>query len=166
MIGDEGASFKDMKGNKFDVQYHSVSTFLSFGAWTPALPNGRRNRQPLSDGGISPEPGHGSNPSNVLKSVSKVDASKTQRILHNLRLNPNTTTKQFVNLLRAWNDLGLSQIQFNVVKTETLRDAQVKPEEYEDLLVRVAGFSAVYVNLAPMVQETIISRVEQESLPA
>jgi pyruvate-formate lyase len=91
-----------------------------------------------------------------------VDASKTQRILHNMRLNPTTTTKQFVNLMRTWNDLGLSQIQFNVVKTETLKEAQKVPEKYEDLLVRVAGFSAVYVNLAPMVQDTIIARSELE----
>ena len=95
--------------------------------------------------------------------MSTVDASKTQRILHNMRLSPNTTNKQFVNLIRTWNDLGLSQIQFNVVKTETLRDAQKQPEKYEDLLVRVAGYSAVYVNLAAPVQETIIARTELEA---
>jgi len=162
MVGEEAAKFKDFTGAKFDVQYHSVSTFLTFGAWTPALPNGRKHRQPLSDGGISPEPGYGKDPTSVLKSVSEIDASKTQRILHNMRLSPNTTTKQFIDFMRVWNDLGLSQIQFNVVKTETLRDAQKHPENYEDLLVRVAGFSAVYVNLAPFVQETIISRLELE----
>lgn len=162
MIGEEGSKFKDYTGAKFDVQYHSVSTFLSFGMWTPAMPNGRKARMPLYDGGISPGPGYGKDPTTVLKSVAKVDASKTQRILHNMRLSPNTTTKQFVNLMRAWNDLGLSQVQFNVVDTDTLRDAQKKPDDYEDLLVRVAGFSAVYVNLAPFVQETIIARVEQE----
>lgn len=162
MIGGEAEKFKDFSGAKFDVQYHSVSTFLTFGMWTPALPNGRKARMPLSDGGISPEPGSGKDPTKVLKSVAGVDASKTQRILHNMRLSPSTTAKQFVNLMRAWNDLGLSQVQFNVVDTETLRDAQERPDNYEDLLVRVAGFSAVYVNLAPFVQETIISRVEQE----
>jgi pyruvate-formate lyase len=82
-----------------------------------------------------------------------------------MRLNPDTTPKQFVNLMRTWHDLGLSQVQFNVVNTDTLRDAQKQPENYEDLLIRVAGFSAVYINLAPFVQETIISRVQQD-LPA
>lgn len=162
MVGGEAAKFKDYTGAKFDVQYHSVSTFLTFGMWAPAGPNGRHNGEPLYDGGISPKAGVASDPISVLKSVSSVDASKTQRILHNMRLNPNTTTRQFVNLMRTWNDLGLSQIQFNVIDTATLREAQKEPENYEDLLVRVAGFSAVYVNLNPMVQETIISRSELE----
>jgi pyruvate-formate lyase len=160
MVGGEAAKFKDYTGAKFDVQYHSVSTFLTFGMMAPAVPNGRHKGEPLYDGGISPKAGVASDPISVLKSVSVVDASKTQRILHNMRLNPNTTNKQFVDLMRIWNDLGLSQIQFNVVKTETLREAQKQPENYEDLLVRVAGFSAVYVNLAPFVQETIIARTE------
>jgi formate C-acetyltransferase len=160
MITGEAAKFKDMTGAKYDVQFHSVSTFMSWGFWTPALPNGRKNKEPLSDGGISPEQGAGKEPTKVLKSVSAVDASKTQRILHNMRLSPSTTTRQFIDLMRAWNDLGLSQIQFNVFKTETLRDAQKKPAEYSDLLVRVAGFSAVFVNLNPVAQETIISRSE------
>lgn len=162
MMMKEAEQFKDYTGAKFDVQFHSVSTFLTFGMWTPALPNGRKARMPLSDGGISPEPGWGKIPTKVFKSVSVVDASKSQRILHNMRLNPSTTTQQFINLMRTWCDLGLSQIQFNVFKVETLRDAQKHPEKYEDLLVRVAGFSAVFINLAPFVQETIISRVEQD----
>jgi formate C-acetyltransferase len=161
MCGEEAEKFKDFTGAKYDVQYHSVSTFLPYGAICPALPNGRRDREPLSDGGISPAPGEGKDPTAVLKSVSVIDPSKTQRILHNMRLTPDTTTKQFIDFMRTWNDLGLSQVQFNVVDSETLRDAQVKPEEYEDLLVRVAGFSAVYINLAPNVQETIIARTEQ-----
>ena len=160
MVGGEGAKFKDYTGAKYDVQYHSVSTFLTFGMWAPAAPNGRHKGEPLYDGGISPKAGESGDPATVLKSVSTIDHSKTQRILHNMRLSPNTTAKQFVNLMRSWNDLGLSQIQFNVIDTETLRDAQRVPENYEDLLVRVAGFSAVYVNLAPFVQETIIARSE------
>jgi formate C-acetyltransferase len=163
MVGGEAAKFKDFTGAKYDVQYHSVSTFLTMGMVDPALPNGRRKGEPLYDGGISPKAGVASDPISVLKSVSTVDASKTQRILHNMRLSPNTTNKQFVNLIRTWNDLGLSQIQFNVVKTETLREAQKQPEKYEDLLVRVAGYSAVYVNLAAPVQETIIARTELEA---
>jgi len=160
MVGGEAAKFKDYTGAKYDVQYHSVSTFLTFGMWAPAVPNGRHAGEPLYDGGISPKAGVAADPISVLKSVSSVDASKTQRILHNMRLNPNTTTKQFVNFMRSWHDLALSQMQFNVVKTETLSEAQKVPEKYEDLLVRVAGFSAVYVNLAPFVQDTIIARSE------
>jgi formate C-acetyltransferase len=160
LMAAEAAKFKDFTGAKFDIQYHSVSSFMSWGAVTSALPNGRKNSEPLYDGGISPGPGCAKEPTKVLKSVSAVDPSKTQRILQNMRLNPSTTTRQFIDLMRAWNDLGLSQIQFNVFKTETLRDAQKKPEKYEDLLVRVAGFSAIFVNLAPPAQETIITRSE------
>jgi pyruvate-formate lyase len=95
-----------------------------------------------------------------MKSVAKVDASKHMRLLLNQRLNPNTTTQQFINLMRAWGDLEIGQIQFNVFKTETLREAQAKPENYPDLLVRIAGFSAVFVFLAKPTQEAIIARSE------
>ena len=98
----------------------------------------------------------------VLEQVAKIDATKTQRILHNMRLSVNTTDKQFIQLMRAWNDLDLSQVQFNVVDSEVLRDAKEKPDDYEDLLVRVAGYSAVYINLAPHIQDTIIARTELE----
>jgi len=162
LFHDEAAKFKDYNGAKFDVQYHSVSTFLSYAAWTPALMNGRRKQEPLYDGGISPMAGHGGDPTTVLNSVAKIDASKTQRILHNMRLNPNTTPQQFIALMRTWIDLGLSQVQFNIFDVDTLRAAQKEPESYEDLLVRVAGFSAVFVNLAPFVQETVIARTEQD----
>jgi formate C-acetyltransferase len=153
-------NFKDYEGGRYDIQYHSVSTFMFMGMMTGALPDGRKARMPLADGGASPELGFGKDPTKVLNSVSKLNHSKTQRILLNSRLSPNTTPRQFVDLIRAWGDLGLSQIQFNVFKTETLRDAQKTPDEYSDLLVRVAGFSAVFVNLNPVAQETIMSRSE------
>jgi pyruvate-formate lyase len=60
-----------------------------------------------------------------------------------MRLNPNTTPRQFIDLIRAWGDMGISQVQFNMVKTETLRDAQKNPAKYPDLMVRVATCSSV-----------------------
>lgn len=161
-IGAEAASFTDATGQKYDAQYHSVSTFDSYGKMTPAIPNGRRHYDPLYDGGISPLAGHGKDPVTVLEQVAKIDATKTQRILHNMRLSTNTTPKQFIQLMHTWADMNLSQIQFNVVDSEVLYDAKENPDNYEDLLVRVAGFSAVYINLAPHVQDTIIARTELE----
>ena len=161
-IGAEAASYRDSTGQKYDAQYHSVSTFAHFGFWTPALPNGRRAGEPLYDGGISPAAGHGKDPMTVLEQVAKIDATKTQRILHNMRLSANTTDQQFIQLMRTWADLDLSQIQFNVVDSETLYAAKENPDDYEDLLVRVAGYSAVYINLAPNIQDTIIARTELE----
>ena len=137
-------------------------SFESFGRCTPAMPNGRRHYDPLYDGGISPLAGHGKDPVTVLEQVAKIDATKTQRILHNMRLSTNTTPKQFIQLMHTWADMNLSQIQFNVIDNEVLYDAKENPDNYEDLLVRVAGFSAVYINLAPKVQDTIIARTELE----
>jgi formate C-acetyltransferase len=153
-------SWKEYTGKYYTMQFHSASTFMIMGNMTWALPNGRKAHEPTSDGGISPELGYGKDITKVMKSVAKVDASKHMRLLLNQRLNPNTTTQQFINLMRAWGDLEIGQIQFNVFKTETLREAQAKPENYPDLLVRIAGFSAVFVFLAKPTQEAIIARSE------
>jgi pyruvate-formate lyase len=162
MVDTEGAKFKDTLGEPYEVQYHSVSTFIPSGMKTGALPCGRKARSPLADGGISPEAGHGREPTKVLKSVSCVDATENERMLLNMRLNPNTTPRQFIDLIRAWGDLGISQVQFNMVKTETLRDAQKNPAKYPDLMVRVAGYSALFVDLTPNTQEAVIARAEQD----
>jgi pyruvate-formate lyase len=162
MVDTEGAKFKDTLGEPYEVQYHSVSTFIPSGMKTGALPCGRLARSPLADGGISPEAGFGKEPTKVLKSVSWVDAAENERMLLNMRLNPNTTARQFIDLIRAWGDLGISQVQFNMVKTETLRDAQKNPAKYPDLMVRVAGYSALFVDLTPNTQEAVIARAEQD----
>jgi formate C-acetyltransferase len=67
----------------------------------------------------------------------------------------------FVNYLRAWGDLDISHIQFNVVSSETLLEAQQNPLDYEDLIVRVAGYSAYFVDLSKGLQDSIIARTEQ-----
>ena len=161
MADTEAAKFKDTLGEPYEVQYHSVSTFIPSGMKTGALPCGRKARSPLADGGISPEAGFGREPTKVLKSVSWVDAAENERMLLNMRLNPKTTPRQFIDLIRAWGDLGCSQIQFNLFDVKTLKDAQKRPEKYPDLMVRVAGYSALWIDLTPLVQENIISRAEQ-----
>lgn len=161
MADTEAAKFKDTLGEPYEIQYHSVSTFIPSGMKTGALPCGRLARSPLADGGISPEAGFGKDPTKVLRSVSWIDASENERMLLNMRLNTSTTPRQFIDLIRAWGDLQCSQIQFNMFKVETLRDAQKNPENYPDLMVRVAGYSALWIDLTPITQEAVISRVEQ-----
>lgn len=67
----------------------------------------------------------------------------------------------FVGYLRAWGDLGISHIQFNIVDRATLLEAQKNPEQYPDLIVRVAGYSAYFVDLSKGLQDSIIARTEQ-----
>jgi choline trimethylamine-lyase len=164
MYDNLAATFQDEfgpKGNEpYECQYHSISAFIMGGLKTAALPNGRKAHSPLADGGISPALGYGKDPIKVLKSVSKVDATKGERYLLNMRLNPSTTTRQFIDLIRVWGDLSCDQIQFNVFKTETLREAQKTPDKYPDLFVRVAGYSALFVSLTRATQEGIIARSE------
>lgn len=139
------------------------------GASTWALPSGRKSGLPLSDG-ISPYPGYDKQgPSSVIKTIGKLDhVMNGVGTLLNMKLSPEilkteNDKRNFVNLLRAEGELGGYHIQFNVVSTETLRDAQKHPENYGDLLVRIAGYSAFFVELAPKAQEAIIGRTENKS---
>lgn len=161
LVDSELARQKDLRGHEYRSMYHSVSTFMRAGRVTGALPCGRKARVYLADGGISPEHGCGKNITGVLRAASKVDHTTPVRLLLNQRLSPTTTAKQFVDLVRAWGDLGISHIQFNVFDEKKLRDAQVRPEKYPDLIVRVAGYSALFIDLGKDTQESIIKRCEQ-----
>jgi formate C-acetyltransferase len=152
---------KDIRGVGHRAVYQSVAVFVRAGVVTAALPCGRKARQPLADGGASPEAGWGGDPIKVLRSVSKLDAVRPVRILLNQRIAPGTTARQFVNFIRAWGDLGCSHTQFNVFDVETLKDAQDNPEKYPDLIVRVAGYSVRFVYLDRTAQDAIIARAEQ-----
>ena len=104
-------------------------------------------------------------PTAVLKSASKISAVKTHNHLLNQKFMPQALEGEnkdlFIRYLRAWGDLGISQIQFNVVDRETLVDAQEHPEDYTSLLVRVAGYSAYFVDLSRGLQDSIIARTDQ-----
>ncbi len=118
---------------------------------------------------VGSPPSHGldhNGPTAVLLSASHVDHGQTKGILLNQRFHPdaldgNSGRARFKAYLKSWYDLGLSQIQFNVVSTDTLRDAQKSPDRYGDLIVRVAGYSAYFTELGESVQDAIISRMEQ-----
>jgi formate C-acetyltransferase len=124
---------------------------------------------PLSDG-ISPS--HGADrkgPTAVINSVAKIDHSKTGGTLLNQKFMPDVLAdeegrEKLSALVRTYFELGGHHIQFNVVRAETLRNAQAHPENYQDLIVRVAGYSDYFVNIGKDLQNEIIARTEHHSL--
>ncbi len=134
---------------------------------TGATPDGRRAWSPLSEG-ISPVQGadrHG--PTAVLKSAAKMDHVRTGGTLLNQKFTPQlladeTGLDALVSLIRAYFKLDGHHIQFNVVDAETLRKAQKNPEQYRDLIVRVAGYSDYFCDLSEALQDEIISRTEHQ----
>jgi len=147
-----------------------VSAHIPLGLSVGALPTGRKAGTPLTDG-ISPMRGTDVNgPTAILKSVSKINhAMFGSGTLLNMKLEPSLLKDDrgktaLVNLLKGLCDLGVYHIQFNVVSPETLREAQQYPEKHRDLLVRVAGYTAYFVELEKVVQDEIISRTTQTAL--
>jgi formate C-acetyltransferase len=143
-----------------------ISATYAAGAIVPATPEGRYSGTALADSTLAPVFGMDQKgPTAVLKSASKISTVKTYNHLLNQKFLPQALEGEmkevFVDYIRSWGDLGISQIQFNVVDRETLLDAQKHPEEYQDLLVRVAGYSAYFVDLSKGLQDSIISRTTQ-----
>ena len=143
-----------------------ISATYAAGAFLPATPDGRKAGEPLSDATLSPVFGMDEKgPTAVLKSASKISTRDTYNHLLNQKFLPQALERNmkevFIDYIRSWGDLGISQIQFNVVDPETLKDAQEHPEDHTDLLVRVAGYSAYFVDLSKGLQDSIIARTEQ-----
>jgi pyruvate-formate lyase len=131
-----------------------------------ATPDGRKNGDPSSEG-VSPYVGTDtSTPLAAMKSSAKVNQEiHSGGTLLNLRINPDMvqTKRGQANLgamVQTLFSLGAFHVQFNCIKSETLRDAQAHPENYKDLLVRVAGYSTQFVNLSKSMQDAIIARTE------
>ncbi len=161
--------YTGMNGSKFMNGVVPVIANLPHGLTTWALPSGRKATVPLADG-ISPYVGYDKHgPSAVLKSVCKVDHVKNGiGTLLNIKLSPaliksEADKKNLIALLKSESQMGGYHVQFNVVSTETLRAAQKNPENYTDLLVRIAGYSAYFVELREDAQESIIARTENKS---
>jgi formate C-acetyltransferase len=131
-----------------------------------ATPDGRKAGAPLSDG-CSPAQGTDVNgPTAAVKSVGNLEhLNLAQGTIFNMKMHPaafdtNAGMRKWASLVRTYFDLGGWEIQFNVVDAETLKAAQENPEEYKDLVVRVVGYSAFFVELDKSVQDDIISRTE------
>lgn len=143
---------------------------IHHGLGTGALPSGRKAGTPLSDG-ISPMQGTDrKGPTAVLKSVSKCPLDAYRSPLLNMKLDPSLFRTEkgiqdFMALMKAWHELGLYHVQFNVVSAETLRQAQQHPDQYRDLMVRVSGYCAFFVDLYESIQNDIIARTTFRDIP-
>ena len=160
----EGHGYKDIDGNPFNTAFMGISNYLPTGKVVGATPCGRKAKEPLSEG-VSPFAG--SDTSTLLAAMKS--AAKLNQDVHsggtllNLRLNEdlvNTKRGQsnLGSMIQGFFSLGAFHVQFNTISTETLRKAQEKPEDYKDLLVRVAGYSTQFVNLSRTMQDAIIAR--------
>jgi formate C-acetyltransferase len=153
-------------GEPVTFAYLGVTAHYFHGQTTGATPDGRMARTPFADGSLSAYPGTDSKgPTAVIKSATKVDQSPALATLFNLKfhpavLNDEESIRKFWALVKTYADMGGYHIQFNVVDRDTLLDAQRHPGNYKDLVVRLAGFSVFFVELAPQVQMEIISRTE------
>ena len=158
-------------GITFNVAASAVTSNVPLGWAVGALPDGRKARQPLADGGVSPCAGRNVNgPTATYNSVAKLDHVKlTNGSVLNMKFSPaalkdETSLRKFASMTRTFLETGGFLVQFNIVDTATLRAAQREPDEYRDLLVRVATYSARFVELSPQLQEDIIDRMEFEEL--
>jgi formate C-acetyltransferase len=154
-------------GGTYRIEMLPTTCHVYFGAVTGATPDGRRAHVPLSEG-ISPVQGadtHG--PTSVIKSAAKLDHQRTGGTLLNQKFSPSVLKdddglRALKDLIRTYFKLDGHHIQFNVVNSDMLREAQKEPEKYNDLIVRVAGYSDYFNNLNPDLQGEIIARTEQE----
>ncbi len=164
-------SYKGFADTKQVVASSAGTGHLGFGLAVGALPDGRKAKEPLAEGGISPHQGRNvSGATATLRSVAKIDHLKlTGGSVLNMKLNPSevkdeSKMRKFISLLRTYCETGGYLVQFNIVSGDMLKDAQKHPENYKDLLVRVATYSAYFVELSPTLQNDIIARTEFEEL--
>jgi formate C-acetyltransferase len=155
------------RGGKTQLNMLSTTCHNYFGSVCGATPNGSFAHFAISDG---TSPAHGSDthgPTAVIKSLGKLDQTKSGGTLLNVRFVPallkrEEDQKKLASLIRTYFKFGGHHIQFNIVDTATLHDAQQHPDEYRDLLVRVAGYSDYFNDMTEQLQNEIIARTENE----
>jgi formate C-acetyltransferase len=159
--------YKNPRGGVFHAGLYPVSANVPLGAQTGATPDGRYAYTPMADG-VSPSAGMDvSGPTASANSVAKLDHGiASNGTLFNMKFHPSALEgmsglESFVSLVRGYFDQKGMHVQFNVVSRETLRDAQLHPEKYQSLIVRVAGYSALFTTLSKSLQDDIINRTEQ-----
>ena len=156
----------NMRNGRWAIDMLPTTCHIYFGEITGASPSGRKAGTPVSDG-ISPEANADTcGPTAVVKSCAKMNHAKTGGTLLNQKFTPSSIAGEkgidnLANLIRSYFDMGGHHIQFNIIDKETLIDAQKHPENYKDLIVRVAGFSEKWCNLGTELQNEIIHRTEQ-----
>lgn len=160
-------NYKNPRGGQYQAGLYPVSANVPLGAQTGATPDGRLAHTPVADG-VSPSAGKDINgPTAAANSVARLDHGiASNGTLFNQKFHPSvlagrTGLEAFVNFVRGYFDQKGSHIQFNVVSRETLIEAQKNPEKYKTLVVRVAGYSALFTSLSRSLQDDIINRTEQ-----
>jgi len=163
---DQLEKYTNFNGGKMWAALYSVTAQVGSGNKTGATPDGRKSSLPLSDG-LSPMYGCDRNgPTAALKSISRVDLMRAPNgVIVNQRISPqvfktSSGFEKMKQLLRSFVDLGGFHWQFNSVSGDTLRDAQIHPDEHRGLVVRVAGYSAFFIDLSQKAQDAIIERTE------
>lgn len=157
------------RGGTTQLNMLSTTCHNYFGSVCGASVNGRMAHFAISDG-TSPAHGADTNgPTAVIKSLGKLDQTKSGGTLLNVRFVPSLLKREedlqkLVSLIRAYFSMGGHHIQFNIVDTQTLLDAQKQPDDYKDLLVRVAGYSDYFNDMTEQLQNEIIARTENEEL--
>jgi len=146
-----------------------VTSYLLLGGMAAASADGRRDREPIADS-VAPTSGrdtHG--PTQAMRSVAKLDHVRMPNAMtYNMKFHPGlvgneTGLRKWMDMIKTYFVLGGMQVQINVVSKETLLDAQKQPENYQDLLIRVAGYSTRFIDLERKTQDTIIARTEFDS---
>ncbi|KQN65927.1 formate acetyltransferase [Serratia sp. Leaf51] len=165
----EVEQYRNPRGGQFTPGSYTVSAHVPLGAVVGATPDGRFAGEQLADGGLSPMLGQDhEGPTAVLKSVSKLDNTLLSNgTLLNVKFTPSTLEGQqglnkLADFLGAFTRLKLQHIQFNVVNAEQLREAQKRPQDFAGLVVRVAGYSAFFVELSREIQDDIIGRTAHQ----
>lgn len=163
--------YTNYRGGPFHTGMYTVSAHVPMGENVGASPDGRNALTPLADGGMSPVYGRDlKGPTAVLKSVSRLNNSLTTNGgLLNMKFLPEffetkNGMNKFENFLRAFVDLKVPHIQFNVVRREDLEDAQIRPQLHKSLTIRVAGYTAYFVELAHKLQDEIIERTTYDNI--
>ncbi|MCC8075780.1 MAG: glycyl radical protein [Clostridiales bacterium] len=155
-------------GVHLDLRYVPFTANVPFGKVVSATPNGRYAYTPLSDGSSASQGADKHGPTAILLSnyaTKNYDYRNRASRLLNVKLSPQcvkgeTGTRKLVDYIKTWRDLKLWHIQFNIINRQTLLDAQKHPENYGNLLVRVAGYSAYFCELSKDLQDDIIARTE------
>ena len=165
-IYDDFYSYENYRGGRYLTGFWSMSNHVAFGTLSGALPNGRKANKPFTPG-LTPTPGGKDLLIQNIQSVAALDTDKMpNNLAFNIKLVPNAndsheeTLNHFNGYTSSYFDLGGMQIQFNVVSTDTLKDAMEHPENYGWLIVRISGYNAYFTQLNKYLQLELIERQE------
>jgi pyruvate formate-lyase/glycerol dehydratase family glycyl radical enzyme len=162
------SKYKNFRGGDYQMGLYTVSAHVPMGKNVGATPDGRRSGEPLADGGTSPMSGQDKlGPTAVFGSVSRIDSLIAGNgTLLNMKFLPDffknsNNLEKFASLLKGFIRSPIHHVQFNVVSPEEMKMAKAEPEKYSGMIVRVAGYSAYFVELAEELQDEIIKRTSQ-----